>query len=154
MERLGDDARRILGSAGPAARDDLVAIAEAWPGAVGAAIAAAAWPNRIARDGSLQVATVSAVWAFELGGMQAQILEQLRSAVPALAVPALRFAVGPVPAAAAAETVVEDAPQPTPTERREAAEIASAIDDADLRQSVARAAAASLARARSDRHFW
>jgi hypothetical protein len=40
-----------------------------------------------------------------------------------------------------------------PAERSEAATIAAAIEDEELREYVARAAAASLARGRSDRNF-
>ena len=40
---------------------------ERWPGAVGPQIARFAWPARIARDGTVHVATSDSVWAFELG---------------------------------------------------------------------------------------
>ena len=64
-ERIGDDVRRELGQLGPGgAIADVVA---AWPEAVGDSIARNAWPARIARDGTLHVATSSSAWAFELG---------------------------------------------------------------------------------------
>ncbi len=155
MERLGDVARRTLAAAGPAAGGDLLAIAQAWPAVVGPAVAAAAWPHRIARDGTLHVATSSSVWAFELGRMQGEILDRLRAQVPGATPTSLRFAVGPVPAADAVPLPDGDPlPAPTESERVQASAMAATIDDADLRESVARAAAASLARARSDRRFW
>ena len=42
-------------------------LVERWPGAVGSQIARFAWPARIARDGTIHVATSDSVWAFELG---------------------------------------------------------------------------------------
>jgi hypothetical protein len=155
MERLGDGAGKVLRDAGPPSAGDLLAVTRAWPAAVGPGIAAAAWPTRIARDGTLHVAASSAVWAFELGHMQSQVLEQLRSAVPGLAATSVRFAVGPVPeAAAVAAEELPSAPRPTDDDRGEAARLAAVISDRELRDTVARAAAASLARARDDRSFW
>jgi hypothetical protein len=155
MERLGDGARRALAAVAPATTGEITDIAAAWPAAVGPAIAAAAWPNRIGRDGTLHVATVSSVWAFELGRMQSALLAQLRSRVSTLSVSALRFAVGPVPEpSGTAESPPPAGPRPTTSDRAFAAEVAAAIGDDELRDTVARAAAASLAGTRSDRRFW
>ena len=143
MEPLGDELRRELQALGPnAAMAETVA---AWPEAVGAEIARNAWPARFRRDGTLIVHAKDAIWAFELGHRAAQISERLPGAPP------LTFVPGPLPEPAAAE---EAAPAPaaaTLEERRQAAEWASSIEDEELREAVARAAAASLA-ARSDRH--
>ena len=65
MDRLGDEVRQELGRFGP--QGDIGRVVEAWPAAVGATIARNAWPARIARDGTLHVATRDSVWAFELG---------------------------------------------------------------------------------------
>jgi len=81
-------------------RPDAGQVAEltaAWPAAVGDAIARAAWPQRVSRDGTLVVATSSSTWAFELGRMAPEILEKLREAVPGAVPTALKFVPGPVP---------------------------------------------------------
>ena len=66
MERIGRTVERELARGGsrdaiPARRPD-----SAWPAVVGDAVARHAWPLRIARDGTLHVATASATWAQEL----------------------------------------------------------------------------------------
>jgi hypothetical protein len=110
----------------------------AWPDAVGAEIARHAWPARFQRDGTLIVHARDAIWAFELGHRAAEISPRLPGS------PALKFVPGPLPEPAAEE------PAPTPPaatleEQRQAAEWAASIEDEELREAVARAAAASLA---------
>ena len=144
MERLAADLARELARFGP--QGAIGDHAAAWPRAVGDAIARNAWPARVARDGTLLVHTVDAVWAFELTQRAADIAARV-------GVPAVRFAPGPLPAPG------EDAPPataaPAVVPRREdverAAALAASIEDEELRALVARAAAASLARAASDR---
>ena len=122
---------------------------------VGDAIARRAWPLRIARDGTLHVATSSSTWANELGFLADEIVERLRARLGPDAPSRLRCAVGPVPESAA------DKPEPTvrrppevPAEIGEEADsAAAAIDDPELRELVARAARASLLKARSGRDF-
>ena len=80
--------RKELGQFGPQA--GMPELLEAWPVAVGDAIARNAWPARIARDGTLHVATADSIWAFELGHRAAEIAERL-------GVPKVRFAPGPLP---------------------------------------------------------
>ena len=75
----------------------LAAVTRAWPAAVGQAIARAAWPQRIARDGTLHVTTVSSTWAFELGRMEEEVRKKLELELGDQTPPALRFAAGPVP---------------------------------------------------------
>ncbi len=75
MERIGDDVTRELGRLGPGG--GMAAIVKAWPRAVGPAIAENAWPARVARDGTLHVATSSSVWAFELLQLERELLERL-----------------------------------------------------------------------------
>ena len=147
MERIGGDVRRELGRFGPVA--GMAELVPVWPEAVGEAIARNAWPARIARDGTLHVNTVDSVWAFELQQRAAEIAQRL-------SVAGVRFAPGPVP-----EIEMTPIPDPTaarvePTERDrlQAAAITSSIEDPDLREAVARAAAASLARAASGRSVW
>ena len=155
MERLGDDARRLLAASGLPDLGSLGTIADAWPAAVGDAIARAAWPSRVARDGTLHVATTSSAWAFELGRLAPEIHERLRGALGEAAPAALRFAPGPVPEppSPALADAVTHAPEISPEDREHGAALASAVDDPALRSLVARAASASLARARSDRAF-
>ena len=154
MKRLGDEARSLLAGAGVADAGELAAVVEAWPAAVGDTIARAAWPRRIARDGTLHVATVSSTWAFELGRLEHEVAGRLHAALGERAPRALRFAPGhvPEPAGDAAEAT------PTPLEisaesRSEAGRLAAGIESDELREVVARAAAASLERGRADRHF-
>lgn len=158
MDRLDRQVRRELGRFGPVDAD-IVGIVRAWPDAVGETVARNAWPARLARDGTLHVNTASATWAFELGRLAATILEQLRSELGETTPPTLRFAPGPIPEpeVEAVERRAPARPEIGSEHRAAAAEIASGIEDEELREYVARAAAASLARASegvcSDRGF-
>jgi len=162
MDRLDRQVRRELGRFGPV-HGDMVAIVRAWPDAVGETVARNAWPARLARDGTLHVNAASATWAFELGRLTPTILEQLRSELGETTPPTLRFAPGPIPEpeAEAAERRAPPRPKVSSVHRAEAAGIAASIEDEELREYVARAAAASLAmssdrgseQARSDRGF-
>jgi Dna[CI] antecedent, DciA len=154
MERIDRGIRAELARFGPA-DGDMVAIVRAWPGAVGGTVARNAWPARLARDGTLHVNAASATWAFELGRLAETILEQLRAELQDAAPPALRFAPGPVPEPAPETSPAAEraTPSPSPEQRAEGARIAASIEDEELRQTVARAAAASLARASDSRRF-
>jgi hypothetical protein len=151
MERLDGSLRRALRSSGVPDAGVLAQVTRAWPEAVGAAIARSAWPQRLGRDGTLHVTTVSSTWAFELGRMEADIRAKLAASLGDATPPALRFATGLVPAPPAAEEAPAEKPAPTPEEAAEAATLASGIEDPGLREAVRRAAAASLARGRGDR---
>ena len=142
MDRLGDDVRKELGRFGPQA--EIGKLAEAWEGAVGEQIARNAWPARVTRDGTLHVHTSSSAWAFELQQLEGEIRAKLGELAPAK----LRFAPGPLPEAPppTAGEVAANAPAPTPADIRRAGELAAPIDDENLRNLVARAAAASLAK--------
>lgn len=153
MERVGDEVRRELARFGPAgAIGELVT---AWPELVGEAIAANAWPARVSRDGTLYVHTADSVWAFELGQQAPVIVERLRAKLGGNAPKALRFIPGhlPEPAATAPDERPQQAIEPTAEERQKAAELASVIDDPELRERVARAVAVSLARTAAGRAF-
>jgi hypothetical protein len=115
---------------------------ESWPAAVGDEIARNAWPARFQRDGTLIVHTRDAIWGFELTARAGEISKRLPGR------PALKFTPGPLPepGAAPAAEAPEGPPPATLEERSRAAEWASEIEDAELRDLVARAAAASLAR--------
>jgi hypothetical protein len=155
MERIGESVRRAARGTALPEVTAVTAITRAWPAAVGDAIARAAWPSRLSRDGTLQVATVSSTWAFELTALAPQILERLREALREEAPPALRFVPGPVPEPPAPQPGegTPAAVTPTPDERSTGASLAAVIEDEELRRTVARAAAASLARRRSGRAF-
>jgi len=152
MERLDGSVRRALRSSGVPDAGVLAQVTRAWPDAVGAAIARSAWPQRLARDGTLHVTTVSSTWAFELGRMEAEIRAKLAASLGDATPPALRFAPGPVPSPPAEEEAAHmEVPEPTAGEAAEAAALAARIEDPGLREAVRRAAAASLARGRGDR---
>jgi hypothetical protein len=118
----------------------------AWPDAVGAEIARNAWPARFQRDGTLVVHARDAVWSFELTQQAPAIAERLPGKPP------LRFVPGPLPEEAPPPSDAAAATPPaSPELEREAARIAAEIEDSSLREIVARAARASLARAALDR---
>ena len=153
MERIGEDVRRELGRWGPSA--GIAPVVEAWPAAVGDAIARNAWPARLARDGTLHVATSSSAWAFELAQLSTELQARLAAAVGEAAPAKLRFAPGPLPERAVEHAEAGSRPQVVPThaEEAEGAALAAHIADENLRKTVAKAAALSLARAASDRRF-
>jgi predicted nucleic acid-binding Zn ribbon protein len=153
MERLGDSLGQELRRFG--ATGSMPAIVAAWPAAVGEEVARNAWPARISRDGMLHVNTSSSAWAFELTQLAPVVLEQLAAAVDDDAPKGLRFAPGHLPEPAAEPSVSPRARpvEPTAEQVTEAGELASSIEDEGLRDRVARAAALSLAVARSDRRF-
>jgi hypothetical protein len=152
MERLGDGVRGALRSVGVPDAGVLARVTAAWPAAVGPAVARAAWPLRITRDGTLLVATASATWAHELALLEDDVRGNLAAAVGSECPARMRFAVGPVPEPAADEgTTSTTAPPVTPEDAALASDVASAIDDPSLRELVRRAAAASLATHRSGR---
>ena len=150
MKRISDEVKRELQRFGPQA--GLGKVVEAWPAAVGEQVTRNAWPARISRDGTLHVHTSSSTWAFELAQLESDIKKQLG----ALAPPRVRFAPGPLPETgdAAPDEAEERAPVPSPEDARSGADLASPIADEKLRNLVARAAAASLAKARNSRSFW
>jgi hypothetical protein len=156
MERLGDDAARVLAAAGGSGLSSAVRLARVWPQLVGGPIARAAWPQRLAADGTLHVATTSAVWAFELERLAPQLEARLREQLGADAPAALRFRPGPVPGEPALEPDEDRACTVSvqAADRRLAASLTRSLADAELRSLVRRAAAASLARARSGRGVW
>jgi hypothetical protein len=146
-ERIGEDVRRELKRFGPTGA--MAEIVRAWPDAVGDSIARNAWPARMARDGTLHVATSSATWAYELGLLAGDIRERLAAIVGADAPGSLRFAPGnlPEPSPQPTEKPETKARKPSPEQRREGERVAAGIEDENLRKAVAKAAAASLARA-------
>ena len=145
-DRIGEDVQRELARFGPA--EGMSEIVRAWPDAVGDQIARNAWPARLARDRTLYVATSSSAWAFELAQLEPKLLERLRDALENQAPAALRFAPGKLPERSSEE--VESLPrrgrEPTAEERELAAALAAGIEDENLREIVAKAALASLAR--------
>jgi hypothetical protein len=154
IERLGGDVERELRRFGP--QGAMADVVRAWPETVGQAIARNAWPARIARDGTLLVSTSSSAWAFELAQLAPELLARLRETLHESAPKALKFSPGPLPEAPAQGGGRAPRPprDPTPEERALAAAISAEIEDEELRELVARAAAASLAGRRSDRSVW
>ena len=141
-EPIGDEVRRELRRFGPdSALADIVA---AWPAAVGSAIAANAWPARIARDGTLHVAASSSAWVFELTQLADSVLARLEEHLPEACPQALRFAVGPQPEQGGETTSSRIVPEPSQEALAEGQRLAEEIADERLREAVARAVAASL----------
>lgn len=142
---IEDDVRRELDRFSPAA--GLGEVVAAWPEAVGDAIAANAWPARMARDGSLHVTTSSSAWAFELTQLAGSVLARLQERVGDAAPQGLRFAPGPLPehGMAPVESPKRTAPRVSEQSREAAERMAAQIEDPGLREVVAKAAAASLA---------
>ena len=138
MDPLGSEIRAELSRFGPQA--GMAEVVERWPAAVGEAIARNAWPARIARDGTVHVNTADSVWAFELG-------QRATEMAVSLAVPALRFAPGPLPESH--EPAPENRISASPEDEERARAIASSIDDEKLRKSVQKAVSLSLARGRN-----
>jgi hypothetical protein len=151
LERIGESAQRELGRFQPA--PGLLEVVAAWPGAVGSEIARNAWPARLARDGTLHVATSSSTWAFELKYLETEVRERLRARLGESVPKQLRFAPGPLPSTTG-ESPEEGSQSPLtvrPEARAQAESLAAGIEDEELRKLVAEAAAASLERAASDR---
>jgi hypothetical protein len=155
MERLDGAVRGALRGAGVPDAGALADVTRLWPELVGHAIARAAWPQRIARDGTLLVAAISSTWAFELGLLADDILAKLAAAIPEGAPKAIRFAPGPVPAPPAPHPAEEATapPEVDDATRLLAEQLTSEMSDDELRAIIARAAAASLAKTASGRHF-
>jgi Dna[CI] antecedent DciA-like protein len=142
MERLGDQVRSELRRVG--ADSGAGDVAKAWPAAVGDEIARNAWPARTQPDGTLVVHVRDSIWGFELTQRGGEISERLPGK------PRLRFVPGPLP-----DSVPEPTPEhlleATPEQAREAAVLASEIEDPELRESVAKVIKMALARASDDR---
>jgi Dna[CI] antecedent, DciA len=142
MEPLADQIRAELSRVGAdSGAGDAVT---AWPAAVGEEIARHAWPARTQPDGTLVVHVRDAIWGFELTQRAGEISERLPGR------PRLRFTPGPLP------DMPPEAPPPPPAEAspeqaREASALAAGIVDPELRESVAKAIKAALARASHDR---
>jgi len=149
MDRVGGDIARELGRFGPAS--GMAPVVEAWSSAVGPEIARNAWPARLGRDGTLFVHTQDSLWAFELTTRAEEIRSRLGNAAPRK----LAFAPGPLPEppVEALEQVREAPPKPTAEHVAKAESLTRGIRDEELRNVVAKAAAASLSRDDNDRSF-
>ena len=149
MERIGDGVRKEVQRFGH--HGAIGEVVKVWAAAVGEQIARNAWPARVGRDGTLFVHTSSSTWAFELAQLESDIRARLGAAAPAK----VRFAPGPLPEPDPTEEELATRPpvRPSAEDAETAARIAAPIDDEMLRKLVARAAAASLAKARADHSF-
>jgi len=142
MERLGEEVRSELRRVG--ADSGAGDVVTAWSDAVGEEIARNAWPARTQPDGTLVVHVRDSIWGFELTQRAGEISERLPGR------PRLRFVPGPLPDTTS-EPEPRRSPEPTPEQAREAATLASGIEDPALRESVAKAIKVALARASDDR---
>lgn len=156
MERIGEEVERELARGGSRDALPLAAVTALWRDAVGEAVARNAWPSRVGRDGTLHVTTSSAAWAFELDRLAPEISARLSEKLGGEAPSKLRFAIGPVPEPDGSPRPSEglrSPSEPSPEVNAAAESAASAIEDPELRELVARAARASLSNRPSDRHF-
>jgi Dna[CI] antecedent, DciA len=142
MESLGDEIRAEMHRLG--ADSGAGDAGSAWLIAVGAEIARNAWPARTQADGTLVVHVRDAIWGFELTQRAGEISSRLPGC------PRLRFVPGELP-----DPVPDPALPPpveaTPEQVREAASLVAAIEDRNLRESVAKVIKAALVRASGDR---
>lgn len=142
MEPLGEEIRAEMHRMG--ADSGAGAVGSAWLAAVGDEIGRNAWPARTQADGTLVVHVRDAIWGFELTQRAAEISSRLPGQ------PRLRFVPGELP-----DPAPDPLPPPpaeaTPEQVREAAALASAIEDPSLRESVAKVIKAALVRASDDR---
>ena len=120
-------------------------LVERWPAAVGPEIARFAWPARIARDGTIHVATADSVWAFELGHRAGEIAARLGGEAR------LRFAPGPLPEPD--PKVGFEAVVPSDEDTRTAARVTGSMSHEKLRETVQKALSYALARGRSGHPF-
>jgi hypothetical protein len=142
VEPVGETIRAELRRVG--ADSGAGGVAAAWPAAVGEEIARHAWPARAQPDGTLVVHVRDSIWGFEL----TQRADEISGRLPGN--PRLRFLPGPLPDTAP-EPALPPPAEATPEQAREAAGLAAGIEDPDLRESVAKAIKAALARAPDDR---
>ena len=137
MEPIGDEVRaEVRRAGGESGAGD---VGSHWAEVVGEEIARNAWPARLQSDGTLVVHVRDAIWGFELTQRAGEISARLRGR------PRLRFVPGPLPEEAPPPPP-EALPAPTPEQARAADEMASAIADPELRESVAKVIKAALAR--------
>lgn len=138
VEQIGEQIRAELQRVGAdGGAGDAVT---AWPTAVGEEIARNAWPARTQPDGTLVVHVRDAIWGFELTQRAGEISARLPGR------PRLRFTPGPLPDAPS-EPPPEPPAEASPEQAQEAAALAAGIEDPNLRESVAEAIKAGLARA-------
>ena len=142
MEPLGEEIRAEMHRVG--AESGAGDAGSVWSAAVGEEIARNAWPARTQADGTLVVHVRDAIWGFELTQRAAEISGRLPGR------PRLRFVPGALPEAPS------DQPPAPPVEAtleqaQEAASLAAAITDPNLREAVAKVIKASLVRASADR---
>jgi hypothetical protein len=142
MDPVGDEIRSELRRLG--ADSGAGDVVSAWPAAVGDEIARNAWPARTQPDGTLVVHVRDSIWGFELTQRAPEISERLPGR------PRLKFVPGPLPDPTP-EAVLETRVEATSEQAREAAELAAGIEDPELREYVAKAIKAALARAPVDR---
>ena len=142
MEPVGEQIRAELSRVG--AESGAGDAVSAWPTAVGEEIARNAWPARTQPDGTLVVHVRDAIWGFELTQRAPEISQRLPGR------PRLRFTPGPLPETAPEPSSARP-PEASPEQAREAEALAAGIADPNLRESVAKAIKAALARAPDDR---
>lgn len=129
----------------------LTSVRAAWPEASGPGTVNHAYPIRRSRAGVVTVACTDAVWAQELDMRTDELLDRLgRILGDPDAVAGLRFVVADhaIPEPDPGPRPARDLPPPAPDSMAAAEAMVTGIDDPELRDLVARAAARSIDRSK------
>lgn len=119
-----------------------------WTGLVGEVVAAHTWPSRI-KFRKLHVAVDNSVWLHQLLYLKATIMETIQAQMEELQLEDIIFRIGELPEARE-EAIDEHAEQVavSPDARKTAREYTQAVNDDELRDSLARVIARALSSAR------
>ena len=131
---------------GVSAAGVVLILGRVWAQAVGEGVAAHTWPARIARDGTVVVHCSSSTWVSELELMAGTVARRLQEALGEPEPRALRFRLGPMPHRTASPAPAPRPPAPDAATRAQAALLAAAVADDELRAALERAIASRLAR--------
>ena len=142
--RMPEPLRGDIAGAAPGASAPVRRIADAWPAAVGDALARASQPARLTRDGVLVVHAADASWVHAITLEQRTILRRLGEHLGDQAPAALRVEVGPV---RVPEEAVDEPPMAIlPEAQARAVELAAGVQGEALRRALERAIAVTLSK--------
>jgi predicted nucleic acid-binding Zn ribbon protein len=94
-EPVGEAVRRFLREHGLARRVEQVSALDAWPRAVGPAVAAATRALSVAADGTLLVGVRSSAWMNELTLMERELIAALNREIPSAGIARIRWQLVP-----------------------------------------------------------
>jgi hypothetical protein len=119
----------------------LNALRQHWPAVVGEKLGRVTWPLRM-EGHTLWVAAKDSAWVYELQFLKAELLDSVRTWLAAETVQDMRFRLGRIPAADAAEAPEADSGATAPVDPAaddRARQLAEAIPESSLRRRFARA---------------